>query len=119
MLEIDARIVAACMRELNIKEVDSHPGSDVLPTNLCSAPRMEKQQFLKSLAERLVDKYILNKERVVALLDKVQMAEKEEKERMNTSEGARFKCRFEGCRKPIGTTVKEKSARGFTWLTNS
>ena len=107
MLEVDARIVAACMTELKLTEIDGHPSSDVLPTKLLSAPRKEKQQFLKLLATRVVNKYILDEEKVAALLDKVQMAEKQEK-KMNASEGVRFQCKFEGCGKTYRYDGKRK-----------
>lgn len=95
MLEVHARIVAACMTELNIKEVDGHPSPDILPTNLSSASKKEKLHFLKLLATKVVDKYVLDEQKVTALLNKVQMAAVEEKEKMNTEDGRRFKCRFE------------------------
>ncbi len=70
MLEVDARIVAAFKAKLKLTAIDGHPSSDVLPTKLLSAPRKEKQQFLKLLATRVVNKYILDEEKVAALLDK-------------------------------------------------
>lgn len=108
MLEINARIVAACMTELNIDEVDGKPSTSALPLHLTKSSKGEKRHFLKLLASRVVDKYILGEEKVTAILDKVHMAEKEEREKLKTKEGARFKCRFPGCDKTYRFDGKRK-----------
>ena len=96
------------MTELCIKEIDDHPSPDILPTSLCSASRDEKQQFLKSLASKVVDKYMLDEEKVTTLLDKVKNAEKEERERIKASQGGRFLCQFKGCGKTYRYDGKTK-----------
>ena len=80
MLEVDARIVAACMTELQLKEISESPDSNVLPTTLLNGSRKERQQYLKSIATKVVNRYILDAKSVTALLNKVQMSENKEKE---------------------------------------
>ena len=108
MLEVDARIVAACMTELQLKEIDESPDSNVLPTTLLNGSRKERQQYLKSIATKVVNRYILDAENVTALLNKVQMSENKEKERSVPPDGDRFKCRFQGCGKTYRYDGKRK-----------
>ena len=107
LIEIDARIVAACMNELGISNIDGQPSSHVIPENLKTASRDEKRKFLMSLAERVVDHYILGSEKVSSLLQKVHMAEDEE-EKKSKDLNARFQCRFPGCDKTYKYDGKRK-----------
>jgi hypothetical protein len=78
LLETDARIVAAGMNELGIEDISQEPSSDIIPPNLKAASKDDKKQFLKSLAGKVVNKYILSSEKITLLLDKVHAAESEE-----------------------------------------
>jgi hypothetical protein len=96
------------MNELGMDDINAEPTSEVIPSNLKLASKDEKLRFLKSLAERVVNKYILGSEKVASLLEKVHMAETEDKERKNRDADARFKCRFPGCDKTYKCDGKRK-----------
>ncbi len=94
LLETDARIVAAGMNELGIDDINGEPSSNTIPPNLKTASKDDKRLFLKSLAASVVDRYILGSEKIALLLEKVHMAESEEK---SNADCGRYKCRFPGC----------------------
>ena len=98
MLEIDARVVAATMAELNIQSTDEQPDVDKLPSALTDAPVQQKREFLKKLSEKVIDRYVLKEEKIQAILEKVQKANEKEITNQESLEG-RFKCRFPGCNK--------------------
>lgn len=106
MLEINARIVAACMAELSIEDINEQPSIPLLPPDLTNASKSEKKQFLKSLATRVVDKYILGKEKVTAILNRYIWLKM--KKKTKTTEGERYKCRFPGCEKTYRFDGKRK-----------
>ena len=85
------------MTELQLKEIDESPDSNVLPTTLLNGSRKERQQYLKSIATKVVNRYILDAENVTALLNKVQMSENKEKDRSVARDGETY--RYDGKRK--------------------
>ena len=109
LLETDVRIVAAGMNELGIEDISQEPSSDIIPPNLKAASKDDKRQFLKSLAGKVVNKYILSSEKITLLLDKVYAAESEEIKKKKSDCSTRFKCRFPGCGKTYRHDGKRKS----------
>lgn len=100
-LSIKARVVAAALKVLEIDTIDSVPDSSVLPTCLnADSPNIEKKRFIESLAQKVVDKFILKEERMKNLLKMKQAIEDQERETAShlTADG-RHKCRFSGCSK--------------------
>lgn len=74
LLELEARIVAATMNELEIEDIDAIPNPDKLKINIENAPIREKRECLNLLAAKVVNKYILRDDKVQAILDKTRVA---------------------------------------------
>ena len=62
-----------------------------------SLSKQAKRECLKSLTEKVVDKYVLRKDRVQSILEQTRMAQDEEDNAR--AAGDRFPCRFPGCEK--------------------
>lgn len=97
LLELEARVVAATMNELEIEDIDAIPSPDKFYVNTENASNQEKIKCLNSLVSKVVNKYILRDDKVQAILDKVQAA----KDDSNISKpvGERYMCRLPGCTK--------------------
>ncbi len=98
---IKVRVVVAALKVLEIDSIDSVPDSSILPSYLnADSPNIEKKRFIESLAQKVVDQYILKEERMKNLLKMKQVIEDEERETASylTADG-RHKCRFPGCSK--------------------
>ena len=97
LMEVDCRVVAAALEELHIKDIDDVPDEIYLPkleTNL------EKRVFLKNFSGTLVDKYILQLDKVELLLRKTCEAQnKETVQNLGLTNDGRFMCRHPGCPK--------------------
>lgn len=89
-------------------DINEQPVTDVIPSDLNMVSKNEQLKFLKSLAERVVNKYILGSEKVASLLDKVHLAEIEDSEKKKRNPDARFKCRHPGCDKTYKYDGKRK-----------
>lgn len=96
------------MNELGMDDITGQPASDFIPPNFDKASKDEKRQLLKSLAEQVVNKYILGSEKVASLLEKVHMVEVQDEERKKKNADARFKCKFPGCEKTYKYDGKRK-----------
>ncbi len=92
-LELEARIVAATMIELGIGEMSQTPSTSPY-FNLDNMCNKAKVDCLNSLAAKVVDTYILRKDKVETILEKTCEAQNAEKQ-----QGERFPCRFSGCQK--------------------
>ena len=115
-IELQARIVGATMIDLGIKEMDEKPSSNSLYANMKSLPKKAQRDCLKSLTEKVVDKYILGKDKVQNILE--QTCKAQEEENTTKATGDRFPCRFPGCVKSFKHDGKrrrdhEKSHDGF------
>jgi hypothetical protein len=97
MLELEARIIAATMIELGIGEMCQSPSTGTYE-DLGSMSKQAKVDCLNSLACKVVDTYILRKDKVETILEKTREAQDAEKSE-NVKEGERFPCRFPGCQK--------------------
>jgi hypothetical protein len=97
ILEVEARIVAAAMTELEMNEFDETPEND--PKHTCWTTK-ERKKYLHKLSSTIVDKYIFDgkKHKIIAAavdqLDERQLQSLKDK----TADG-RYKCRFPGCSK--------------------
>ena len=97
-LSIKARVVAAALNVLEIDSIDGVPHSSILPSYLnADSPNMDKRRFIESLAQKVVDKYILKEERMNNFFKMKQAIEDKEREIAShvTTDG-RHKCRFSG-----------------------
>ena len=97
IIELHARLVGATMIELGIDEINGCPSTDSMYENMESLSKQAKRECLKSLTEKVVDKYILCKDRVQSILEKTRKAQDEEDNARAPSD--RFPCRFPGCEK--------------------
>lgn len=70
LLEIECRVVAAAMVILNLKSLDDFPDEKHLPNDLEKRPIRKRKEFLENLASVVVDKYILQIDKVEDLLAK-------------------------------------------------
>ncbi len=102
LLELEARVVAATMNELGIKEIDDTPKNEKLPENIGSLSNQQKIDDLNTLAAKVVDKYILREDKVQAIYDEMKRGSNEVKKiPMPGGQGVvdRYVCRFDGCLK--------------------
>ena len=93
VLEIDAQIVAAGMKELGIEELEEM--SHCVPDQIDSWSKAKKKDFLDDLSSKIVDKYVLDKARHEKIAHAVNQLEEKHLERMkDKTPSGRFKCRF-------------------------
>ena len=95
LLELEARVVAATMIELGIGEINQTRSMSTY-VNMENMSNQAKMDSLNSLATKVVDTYILRKEKVETILQKTCKAQDLQKCK---DAGERFPCRFPGCSK--------------------
>ena len=95
-MEIESRVVAATLDFMQITPIDDIAPEDVLPSSLVDSPAPVQQKFLKDLALRVVDTYIVNESNINALKEKLQ---KERSVDVHILANGRFGCTFPGCTK--------------------
>ncbi|CAB4040114.1 Hypothetical predicted protein, partial [Paramuricea clavata] len=105
ILELEARIVAARMKELGIKELEEM--SQCVPHQFESWTKAKKKEYLEELAATIVDKYILDKakHKKIALATS-QLEEKQFQSLKDMTSSCRYKCRFPGCNKTFRSDGK-------------
>ena len=111
-------MVAAAMNELGIEEISMLPDSEKSPDLVNDASRKQKFHYLNSLSSLVVDKYILKKEKVTEVLEKMKKADDTENDKSCDSE--KYCCRFPGCQKVFKYDGKrlhahEKTNNGMIW----
>ena len=79
MMEVEARIVAAAMTELGMKEFDSTPENGPSPENWDTK---EKKDYLYKLSAKIVDKYIVDKEKHEKITAAVAQLEEKQLQRL-------------------------------------
>eukprot|EP00794_Sanderia_malayensis_P009643 gene9643-10630_t len=89
LIELKSRVIAAFMEELQLESIDSPPSAD-LAVKLAH----QKKSFLYDVSSRVVDKYILHRDKMELLLKKTKSAN--ERERTMTQDG-KYKCRHPDC----------------------
>lgn len=60
VLAVKSRVVAAAMRVLGMKEVNDHPKQNSFPPSLENGSIIAQRIYLRSVAENVVDKYVLD-----------------------------------------------------------
>ena len=88
--------LAATLDFMQITSLDDNPSEEVLPASLVDSTAPVQQKFLKDLACKIVDTYIINKENINALKEKLK---KERSIDTGLLANGRFGCRFPGCTK--------------------
>ena len=105
VLEVEARIVAAGMKELGIEELEEM--SQCVPDQTESWSKAKKKDFLHDLSAKIVDKYVLDKARHEKIALAVNQLEEKHLQRMkDKTPNGRFKCRFPGCNKRFSSDGK-------------
>ena len=98
LLEVECRVITAAMELLHIIDFNDIPEECYLPSNLNTA--VQKKRFLKNFAATLVDKYILQLDKVELLLRTIGEAQNMEVvQTLGLSADGRFMCRHPGCLK--------------------
>eukprot|EP00794_Sanderia_malayensis_P008410 gene8410-9308_t len=87
LLEVRNRVVAAFMQELKLENID-----DDLPCDI-GKTKDQKRSFLVNLSSKVVDKYILNKDKMEHLLERARL----ETERRTMTTDGKYMCRHPGC----------------------
>lgn len=100
-LEVNARLMAGTMEILGMKSTSDTPDNSFVHSTIKESGTLQQKACLRRIAASVVDKYVLRKEKVQALIQKVMIMEDLEttQQRNQTEDGQRFKCRFHGCEK--------------------
>ncbi len=104
MMEVEARIVAAAMTELGMDEFDSTPQNGPSAENW---DKKEKKDYLHKLSSRIVDKYVVDKDKHKKIAAAVGKLEEKQLQRLkDKTTNGRYKCRFPGCKKTFSNDGK-------------
>ena len=101
VLAVKSRVVAAAMQVFGMKEVSDHPKQNSFPPSLKNGRITTQRIYLRSVAEKVVDKYVLDSSRVNAFLDTLLSEEEQheiQRNQVQTPDG-RYPCRIVGCNK--------------------
>lgn len=108
-LDVNARLMAAAMEILGMKSTSDTPDNTFVPVNIEQYESGEKRACLRRIAEAVVDKYIVKKEKVQALLKEVLAIEENQATLQDgKTENGRFMCVFTGCGKTFAHNGKRK-----------
>lgn len=103
-LEVESRIVAACMMELGIADFDDTPSIlKVTDDNIWSS--QQKKEFIRGLAVKMCDTYVLDYEKHKRFISACQHADVSANKQCSdmTAEG-RYKCRYPGCKRTFAAS---------------
>lgn len=99
-LEIKARLVASAVHELGMNNLFDSPTGEFCQPNLPEVSDIEKKEYLHKVASRVVDSYVIRREKVESIFNSLSAAEEEEaSNRRNQTDDGRFICNFPGCGK--------------------
>ena len=100
VLALKARIFAAAMTMLKMNQLDGQPPvTKRYPTDKSKADTHAKSGYLKKMATKIVDMYIIDSKSDQAVIDSVfSQTEREEQQLQMTADG-RFPFRHAGCNK--------------------
>jgi hypothetical protein len=104
-MEIEARVIAVARDSLKITSLDDTPPEDILPPSLVHATVQAQQKFLKDLACKVVDTYIVNETNINSLMEKLQ---KERRVDSSVLTNGSFGSRFPGCTKSFAFDGKRR-----------
>ena len=106
-LEVKARLMAAAMQVLGMENLEDTPRGEFFCPNLRDAGNVEEKDYLRKIASSVIDNFVLRREKVEALLERLLSAEREEAEnRREQTEDGRFICKFPGCEKTFAHNGK-------------
>ena len=97
-MEVESRVIAAALEVLNITSIEDIPDEDHFPSCLPEESAKQKRTYIENLATIIVDKYVLQLDKVEDFLQKCKVA-KEGAGGEGGSNKGRFQCRFPGCSK--------------------
>ena len=100
MLAFRARIVAAAMKLLGIKHLDSWPTAYKYPKDESRADKSLKKVYLQKLASHIIDKFVVDEKSYSIIVNNVleDHAYHQARQSEKTPDG-RFMCRQVGCNK--------------------
>lgn len=102
-----ARLIAAAMQLVGVKNVDDKSSDEVLLSHLPNAGNAEKKAYLRKLATEVVDNFVLRREEIETALDNLLNAMDEEARiRRGQDESGHFICKFPGCDKTFAHNGK-------------
>ena len=109
-LELDARVIAATLHEMNLKGVGDIPIDGTIPDGLTNAKPKGKRNFVYTLAGTIVDEFIFHDEKFSKMLKQLNKEEgkKAEQEHLLTEDG-RYRCRWPECNRTYAFIGKSKS----------
>ena len=64
-----ARLIAAAMQLVGVKNVDDKPSDEFLPSHLPNVGNAQKKAYLRKLAAEVVDNFVLRREKIETVLD--------------------------------------------------
>ena len=106
-LEVKARLMAAAVHELGMADMCDSPKGEFCNPNLPEASNMEKKEYVRKLASRVVDSYGIRRENVEAISNNLLAAEEEEaSNQRDQADDGRFICFFPGCGKTFAVNGK-------------
>ena len=103
-LEVESRIVAACLSELGIDEFDDTPSVlKVSDDNTWSD--QQKKEFVRDLAVKICDTYLLDHRKHEKFISACQQADvRASKQRTDMTAEGRSKCRYPGCKSTFASS---------------
>ena len=99
VLAVKARVLAAGMAILGMKSLDQSPTQNSFPASLVSGSKTAQKVYLRSIAEQIIDKFVIDTEAVDSLLDRLVSEQVQEDRRRNQAQtpDGRYPCRVPGC----------------------
>lgn len=106
-LEEKARLMAAAMQVVGMENLKDTPRGEFFYPNLHDAGNSEKKEYLRKIASHVIDKFVIRREKVEAILNSLLSAEEEEaSNRREQTDNGRFICQFPGCDKTFAHNGK-------------
>ena len=102
LLAVHARIIAAAMKELEMKNMNELPkqGGSSLSECISGRKQASKKVLLNRLSSTIINKYTVNTETATEIVSGVlHEREKQELSNVTTLPNGRFPCRSPGCNK--------------------
>ena len=102
LLAVHARIIAAAMKELEMKNMNELPKQRGSSLSECMSGRKQasKKVLLNHLSSTIINKYTVNTETATEIVSGVlHQREKQELSNVTTLPNGRFPCRSPGCNK--------------------
>lgn len=100
VLAVKARIVAAAMLILGLKDVDGNPTEYRYPNNASKTDKTSKRIYLRNLASQVVRLFIVDEKAYNSIIDQaLQDADNQRARQAEMTPDGRFPCRHSGCDK--------------------